>query len=140
MSANSPLLHKIQHIFSLMSRCGLPRASNTRRAANLFDSKLRVFNFDNQFRISLVVKFNNDGFFGIVHIPKHPAAMLNESSSRYHSRKISADQLDPVPPTTRRIGIMTNTANMPKRNVELPSEGPQFVHSANFHVKLVAGN
>ena len=101
------------------------------------DGGFQIFNLNNQFVVTVVVKLDNDGFRRIVNIPENSPSMLIKSAGNNETWNIDARQFDAMPPSRSFIGIDPDGLDVLKRDVQLTFERPEFVQPLNLKVQHV---
>jgi hypothetical protein len=99
------------------------------RILNQPDSVFRIFYFDYQLVVPLVMQVNRDGFVGIVNIPEDSLTVLIKRSRRDDSWDTGSGQSNAVIPATCDFRVCPDSSNVSERYFEAALESPEFVRA-----------
>src|SRR6185437_12268220 len=121
-------------------RCPSPldrRCTRDRGAEGLHDS-VRVFDFDNESFVMLVIELDDHGAFGIMNVVEDEPAVLIERAGREQPGNLCSGKPQAMPPSARRFGVGAHVSKVCQWDLELALERPEPIPSLDLEPHPVA--
>src|SRR5678815_1117770 len=96
--------------------------------------RMRTLDLDDEALVPLVLQLQHDGLLGIVHVVEDDPSVLIERSGREYTWQLRPDQLQPVPPSPRGLGVDLHRHDVGERNRQPALERPELVDSLYIEV------
>jgi len=99
-----------------------------------FHRSERIIDFHDQLPVPIIMKLDDDGVRGVVHVPKDTLPMLVKLARCDNAGKLRTYEPDAMPPPAGSVRIIAHITDVAEWNVQFSLERPQPVQAFDFEV------